>query len=149
AVFVLGVLACAKRVEEEASLVALLLGLALSYEPLAFVAAAAALAPFARSFRPDARAIIAFIFGLAPLGLGLAMAQRDPSMALAVPFFSDSSAIATSPLAFAREELGLLFAVVAAIGAALALMVPSARRETISILGVVATGALSLYLHRG
>lgn len=146
--FVLGVLALAPKAETHGAVIALLLGLSLSYEPLAFVAAAAALLPYARTFRPDARAIVAFALGLFPLGLGYALSHRDPALALAVPLLSDPRALATSPATFVREEIGLLLGAVAALGGVLAFMVPSARRATLSLAGVVAVGAVSLYFHR-
>lgn len=148
AVFVLGVLALAPKSETHAPAVALLLGLSLSYEPLAFIASAAALAPYARMFRPDARAVVAFVLGLLPLGLGVAFSQRDPALALAVPFLSDPRSLRIGAFAFAREELGLLLAAVAALGAALAFLVPTARRASLSLAGIVAAGAASLYFHR-
>lgn len=148
AVFVLGVLAFGPKSETHAPVLALLLGLSLSYEPLAFIAAAAALAPHARSFRPDARAVVAFALGLLPLGLGFAFSHRDPALALAVPVLSDPRSLSAAPLTFVREELGVLLAVVAALGGVLAFLVPAARRVSLSLVGVVAAGALSLYFHR-
>lgn len=148
AVFVLGVLALAPKSDTRAPVIALLLGLSLSYEPLAFIAAAAALAPWARSFRPDARGVLAFALGLLPLGLGYAFSHRDPALALAVPFLSDPRSLGMTPLAFVREEIGLVLVAVAALGGALALMVPAARRVSLSLVGLVAAGALSLYYHR-
>jgi hypothetical protein len=149
ALFVLGIVALAQKAETHAPAIALLLGLSLSYEPLAFIASALALAPHVRAFRPDARAIVAFALGLLPIGLGYAFSSRDPALALAVPLLSDPrSALVTSPIAFVREEIGVLLGVVALLGAALAFIVPTARRASLSLAGVVAAGAISLYFHR-
>lgn len=148
AVFVLGILALARDAERRAPAIALLLGLSLSYEPLTFIAAAAALAPFAKTFRPKATALVAFVLGLLPLALGFALARRDPSTVLAVPLLYAPRSLAVAPVAFAREEIGALLAIAAAAGTALALASPRARRETASLVGVAAVGALSLYFHR-
>ncbi len=135
---------------------ALALGLAASYEPLALASALAVVAPFALDLRPKDRAATvhalgAFALGLVPLALGLALGRRDPSIALVGPPTSwiEPHGSVPSLLAFAKDEIGLLLLVAAAIGGALAATIPAARRMVISLGLAIAVGGVSLVLHAG
>jgi hypothetical protein len=140
--------------------IALLLGLAASYEPLVLVAAVAALAPWAdgivrlrRMDRAQVRdALPAFLLGLAPLSLAAALLRRAPEMAIATskplasPFGESAGAtLALGP--FAMAEIGTMIVVTAVAGALLCSLQPAARRCLASLLGVVASGILALALH--
>jgi hypothetical protein len=140
--------------------VGLVLGIAASYEPLVLLAAVAAIAPWmvdavrARAIdrRAAGGAALGFALGLAPLGIGAALARRSPDLAIAAarPFASSIAerAQATASItAFSMGEIGMLILVAGAAGAVLAALVPGARRWLASLLGVIAVGAIGLSLH--
>lgn len=133
---------------------ALVLGLCLSYEPLVFVAAAAAAIPHAARGRRDRAALThaaaSFAMGLAPLALGAAMALRPPeiglpSRALASALGEGAAPGATLP-AFATAEIGVLVLAAALAGAALAVRHPEVRPTLLSILLAIGAGALAFAL---
>ncbi len=136
--------------------VALALGLAASYEPLAFVSAVAAVAPFAFDLRPKDRgaaldALAAFALGLVPLGLGLALGRRDPAIALAGPAlsWSEPHGVVPAPIAFVKDEVGIVLLVAGVAGAALAGAIRAARRTVIALGLAIGVGAIALVLHAG
>lgn len=136
--------------------VALALGLAASYEPLAFASAVAVVAPYALDLRPKDRAaalhaLACFALGLAPLALGIALSRRDPSIALVGPALSWSEPHGIPPplYVFVKDEIGIVLVVAAAIGAALAAMIPAARRAVIALGLAIGVGAASLALRAG
>jgi hypothetical protein len=165
AAIVLGALVLAPREggSEAAGLrpLALLLGLAASYEPLVLAATIAAIAPsLERAVRARAlsrRALLdaapAFALGLAPMAFAAALARRAPELAIvgAKPFASplgEGSVVAARVGigAFAVAEIGVLLLVAAGAGAVLAALVPAARRLLASLAGVIAIGLLALLL---
>ena len=138
---------------------ALVLGLAASYEPLVLVATVAALAPWAhgiarlRSPRQAdlLDALPAFALGLAPLGVAAALARRSPEVAIAAAktFASPLGERAGLRVAlgpWAMAEIGYVILSAALAGGVLAALVPAARRSLASLLGVVAVGWLALAL---
>jgi hypothetical protein len=156
---VLLALRLAPRAGQEASL-ALVLGLAASYEPLVFLAALGAAGPslagVAWSARAERRAIdrgralkvaCAFALGLLPLALGLALARRAPEIALDVPMLAlfERAGVPTTLSAFAASEIGALAVLACAAGAALSLH--GARSRAIPSLLVVGVGVLAVMLH--
>jgi hypothetical protein len=127
-----------------ASPIALVLGLALSYDPVVFVAAAGAAAPFARRVPSDRRmhALASFAIGLLPLALPPALAWRAPDLVLAAPVVERSHA---RLVPFVMNEVGLLSAAAFGGGLVLAAAVPEARKLTASLLFVVAGGAIAIH----
>lgn len=137
---------------------ALVLGLAASYEPLVFVASLAALAPslleLARGRRPEREelicAAIAFVLGLFPLGLGALFARRDPELGLIVKPFASAlgeTAIPNGSLpSFVGSEIGTVLLVAAAAGGVLIAIDVHARPRLASLLGVVLAGLLAFLL---
>lgn len=163
AAIVLAAIALTHAEEGEPGAVALLVGLAASYEPLVLVATLAALAPWAervvRARVLDGRALVtaapAFVVGLAPTAFAAALARRAPEIALASakPFASPLGEGATRTpsanaaiLAFATTEIGVLLLLAAAIGVVLAARRPEARRLLASLGSVIAVGMLACAL---
>jgi hypothetical protein len=144
---------------ERSAAIAFVGGLAASYEPLVLLAVVASVAPWiekvARARALDRRtaidAVIAFALGLAPLGLGLALAQRTPEIAVSAarPLASSIGERAGAHAAvgpFATAEIGALMLVAAAAGVVLVGLVPAARRMLASLLGVLAVGLIGIAL---
>lgn len=139
---------------------ALVVGLAASYEPLVLVAALAALLPWSvGAYRARAKpatidrgvaiqSACAFALGLLPLGLGFALTRRPPEMALAVPLFTvfEKATVPVSAWTFAGTEMGALLLFVCAGGAALSWWVKESWRRTLPLVLVVFVGALSILL---
>lgn len=133
---------------------ALVLGLSLSYEPLVFASALAALAPSliaSRAARRPGRYLqtaAAFALGLVPLALGGALALRPPEIAIAGPALSfvDRAAAPVSVAAFVSADVGVFLAVSSVVGGALAVAFPASRRAALSLSLVVAIGALATAL---
>ncbi len=149
--------------------VALALGLALGYEPLVGVCAAAGCAALVFSSRsahdftresqtvpPDASrearalAAAAFLVGLTPwllavLRVRAAGVPLGPALADA---WSGERGLSHggSPAAFASAEMGLLLMALAASGAALAMLVKSARPLASAVLALVVSGFASAWL---
>ena len=137
---------------------ALAAGLALAYDPLTgaaafasgltFLAARGALRP-ALSRPLLLRALAFFILGTAPFFLSLAGAHLRP-LSLGSPAFAEwtgeaGASAPIAPLTFVQDEIGLLVAALALVGAALAFLVVRARPLasallTLALLGVAATG---------
>lgn len=139
--------------------IALLVGLAASYEPLVLAATIAAVAPWiegaVRARAIDRRgwldAAPALALGLAPMAFAAALARRAPEIAIsaASPFGSwigerGQGRVAIG--AFGMAEIGTLILVAAAAGAVLAGLVPAARRLLASLLGVIGVGVVALLL---
>ncbi len=145
---------------ERGVVVALLAGLAVSYEPLVGLAAGAgAGCCLALGSEDERRALAkretarraagAFVLGLTPFGL--AFARRGSLLALAVgPFAGAAGERAESPigtpLGFVREEPGMLFAVLAVAGLVVGLRserlrAPVAGFAAVAVLGLFATVA--------
>jgi hypothetical protein len=162
---VLAALALAHREEEGAPAgaslrpVALVLGLASSYEPLVLLGALAALAPWLqRAVRARtldraalASAAPAFLVGLAPLGFAAALLGRAPEIAvsaaspLASPLGEGRGAHVGIAVA-ANAEVGLAVLLAAGAGLALAARVPQARQALVSLAAVTGVGALAVAL---
>lgn len=141
---------------------ALVLGLAASYEPLVFAGALMAVSPrlFAigrsQRDRPLEKAdrmlaVSAFGVGLMPFAFAAAFARRNALITIAVPAFanplgerSDEMAAPVALQPFALIEIGWMILVAALAGAILAWLSPRARPMTISLLGVFAVGLLAL-----
>lgn len=134
--------------------VALLLGLAASYEPLALLAASLAALPAIVAWRPRRAevtdAAIALVLGLAPLGLSMALARRAPGLVLPpgplVDLSSERGLRAVK--AASTAELGAILVVCVLAGAALSagLTGDRTRRALASLAGVALAGALSVGL---
>ncbi|WP_146648127.1 hypothetical protein [Labilithrix luteola] len=159
AVLALGAMPVRQLVQDaRIPVMALVLGLAASYEPLVFVAALGALAPsfveLARQRRPDqdlaVRAGIAFALGLIPLGLGVLFSLRDPDMGLVVKPFAfplGEGALPNASLpSFVGAEIGTVLLVAAVAGGVLTALNPRTRSLLASLLGVVVTGLLAFLL---
>ena len=139
--------------------IALVLGIAASYEPLVLAAAVAAVVPriwgMIGARRIDRVGLLdaapAFVLGLAPLGFAAALARRTPEIAISAvkPLASSIGERPGAPLAvgaFAAAEIGTVMLAAAAAGVVLTALVPSARKWLLSLLGVMAVGALALSL---
>jgi hypothetical protein len=136
--------------------IALVIGLAASYEPLVLAAVLAALAPWVHGMvgtrrirRPDVMdALPAFALGLAPLGVAAALARRAPEVAIVATTFASplgersGAQVALGPWAMA--EIGYVMLTAALVGAVLAAMQPTARRWLASLLGIVMVGIIAL-----
>lgn len=161
ALVVLAALLASQRVYDASSRpAALLLGLGLASEPLVLAGAALALAPWlARALAPaDARArkgglvdaAIAVALGASPLGVAAALGARAPVFGIAPSPFANAIADRVTPpasaVSFATAEVGSLVLVAAGAGAALATLVPDARRRLASVLGVVVVGVAAIAL---
>lgn len=151
--------------------VALLLGLAASYEPLVLAATALAFVPWleraVRARAIDRRALLdaapGFALGLAPMAFAAALVRRAPELAmtaaapLAAPLgegarvwegagVGEGAGARTSVSAFATAEIGSLILLTAGAGLALAALVPAARRQLASLASVIAVGLLAVRL---
>ena len=137
----------------------LVLGLAASYEPLTLLAALAAAGPpvaidlfqSRRERRFDRRVALqcacAFVLGLLPLALGVALAHRPPEIAIAGPMFSFLERSTSPGLgALVSAEMGTFLLVVCAGGAVLSLAAGEARRTALSAVLVVGAGVLAIRL---
>jgi len=139
---------------------ALVLGLAASYEPLVLAGAAVAVLPRVydvvtsrerRLERGDAlRAAASFALGLVPLLFAFALRRRVPEAALLVPVFSsplgERGGAAVALLPFARSEIGDLVLAACVVGGVLAWRKPGARRLLASLLGIVLVGVAAIAL---
>ncbi len=138
---------------------ALVVGLAASYEPLVLGATAVALAPWIhglmrlkeRKSSEFVDALPAFALGLAPLALAGALSRRAPELAIAASrtFASPLGERAGVRVAFgpwALAEIGYVILSAAVAGGVLTALVPAARRVFASLLGVLAVGWLALAL---
>jgi len=138
---------------------ALVAGLAASYEPLVLAATALAIGPWVHGLlRLQERkrselldALPAFALGLAPFALAAALSRRAPELALAAPgtFASPlgeraGAGVALAP--WAATEIGYVILAAAVAGAVLTARVPAARRVLASLVGVVAVGWVALAL---
>jgi hypothetical protein len=125
---------------------ALLLGLALSDGPLTFAASALACAPSYRSLRKSHA--LAFLVGLSPIALGLALGTRAPELAIPAPPWGIDRGGTSSVVAFVTRDVGRILAALASLGIVASLTVAaralrpdgSPRRASI----VTATPATSL-----
>ncbi|MDB4941848.1 MAG: hypothetical protein JWP97_1382 [Labilithrix sp.] len=139
---------------------ALCLGLAASYEPLVLLATFLAAAPwlFGLVRLPGAKGVtvdaaLAFLLGLAPLGVAAALLRRPPEIAvagarlLASPLGEQAGA-RVAPGPWALSELGTVLLVLAAAGAVLAAVRSGERARLFlaSLCGVMVAGAASLLL---
>jgi hypothetical protein len=148
------VLATVRIAKEEGKvpLAGLLVGLATSYEPMLGLAAFAG-AMVLTPKRPRDRNIsiqagVAFVLGLAPLGLGVLIARRTPEIALEVPAFTlVERGPASSLPSFVGSEIGVVLGLAIVIGAVLAFFAHAARRLLIALVIVTLVGALSVMLH--
>lgn len=124
---------------------ALLAGVAASYEPLALLAVLAVAAPSvvtaARSDAPWKHAGCMFLVGLSPLAVGLAVGRRPPEISLLVPAIERTAHV--GPVGFALGEVGIVFLAAGIAGAALASTRPAAR----PLLGAILAGVVALALH--
>lgn len=124
---------------------ALLAGVAASYEPLALLAVLAVAAPSvvtaARSDPPWKHAGCMFLVGLSPLAVGLAVGRRPPEISLLVPAIERTAHV--GPVGFALGEVGIVFLAAGIAGAALASTRPAAR----PLLGAILAGVVALALH--
>ncbi len=138
--------------------IGLVLGLSASYEPLVFVAALAAVAPWVHGIaqsRPIRRehvlsALPTFAFGLVPMAFALAAWRRAPEIAIAAakPLASPlgENAGTSAPLSLVMTEIGAVVLVAAAFGIVVTVLVPAARRALLSLLGIALVGALAVAL---
>lgn len=126
---------------------ALVAGLAATYEPLVLAAVVAACAPTvvrARKAITSAElvhAAVMFVLGLVPFAVALAMRQRAPEVSLVRPALELGGAI--SPLAFPLGEIGWVLLGLGALGIALS----STRPAAIPLILVLLVGAGALVLH--
>jgi hypothetical protein len=165
ALLVLAAVGLAQRVySAHIRALALVCGLAASFDPFVLGAVLAAAAPWVlrwivRSPEPSRQkkpagagnetvdAVIAFALGLSPLLISAALAQRVPEIALMTRAFGLDAAPAaarTTIRAFASNEIGMLAVVAALVGAVAAAMVPEARRVLASLAAVVIVGAIAI-----
>jgi hypothetical protein len=132
--------------------VALIAGLAGSYEPLTLVAVLATATPALAQKFVESRTLAAprlawvhagcmFLLGLAPLAVGVALGRRAPEISLLVPAVERTAHV--GPIGFALSEVGVVLLVAGVTGAALASTRPPAR----PMLGAVAAGVAALALH--
>jgi hypothetical protein len=143
------------------SAAAFALGLAVGYEPLVGLCAAAGLGTFAlatsaqqsawREALPRASALIpAFALGLAPLAIALGHARGvgEPiAGALAAAWSGERGASrAGSPLPFVRAEIGPVLTLLAITGAALAMFVRRARPAALSLAAMAVAGLGAAWL---
>lgn len=137
----------------------LVLGLALSYEPIVFALAVAASVPWAvrvfgrlRKSRVDRvlalQASCAFALGLLPLAIGLAVWRRAPEVSLHVPMLTmlEHAARPMTLPELVSGEVGTLLLVLCLGGATMSLLVPEARRQAVALFLVVVLGGGSLTL---
>jgi hypothetical protein len=133
------------------------LGLALGQEPSAFASAAAAglacvgatsrgRASLLRAVRADKKALAAaFAAGLIPLFLALVQTRLRGSICGSAAFEGwgrEAVPWTASPLAFARQEIGPVLALLAGAGAAIAVLTERGRPAAAGMTAVVVAGAL-------
>jgi len=145
-------------VEARVPLVALSLGAAVSYEPLVGLTALASMIGCLALVEPGrrralftrglaAKSGLAFAIGLVPFGL--ALARRASPLASSASVFANllgerGASAAGMPIAFVRDDFGLVSSALAVAGAVVAARVIGARPAVAALLGIALGGAIGM-----